>query len=322
MVEATIRRMNIQDLAHNSYLEENFDIGLWAAGYEARSSWLVESEYKPPNVEHWYRVEFEEHRDAHHAAHSLEVDLGTLLGGKSGRRYWDGYWKDKWLQLLKTEFEKLDRKLKIFIDYSSMTRTVYGTLLIVALRDLPNYVESITAVYVPGKYLQSHDGARRLLGLRSLIGTEGLREEYERGAAFVLGLGFDGVLTDAVIELYQVEHFSCLLAEPGVTEDAGAKAREINKHVLSRSELTIAAPVNSIVHSFYAIKKLCNWYLDRRPVILLPLGPKTQVLASILVATENPDIAFRWITTSWERPVDVVVPNETRPIATLISPDD
>jgi len=311
--------MIIEDIKEESYIEENFDVGIWAAGYEARSSWLIRSKFKPKNVNKWYRVEFEEHRDALHAPETLKVSVGELVGGKSGKRYWDGYWRKQWQKLLSEKYLEFDRKIKLFIDYSSMPRTVYGTLLIEALRGSSKFVDSIVVAYVPGIYRQDWDGSRRLLNLRALIGLEGQKEDYLRRAAFIIGLGYDGLLAESVLDLYQVERYSCFLAEPGVTRDAGNRSRRVNEHVLSSSELIGTANVRSVNQTFHTILKLCSWYLDRWAVVLVPIGPKTHVLAAITAAVERPEIAFRWITTSWERPIEVTVSRHAVPCVTRIS---
>lgn len=53
--------------------------------------------------------------------------------------------------------------------------------------------------------------------------------------------------------------------------------------------------------------------------MLVPLGPKPHVLAGILAAAVNPEIGFRWVTTSWERPVQVEVAKNQVPCVTSIS---
>lgn len=316
MVEGILELPEIDALDPAAVVDTPFDIGIWAAGYEARSRWLVTSAYRPRSVGSWWRVEFEEHRDAIDAPTSLQVDLGAVVGGTCGHRNWDGYWRKLWRKTLDEEFKRVGRPLTIFVDYSSMPRTVYGTLLLEALRDSRTKVREIAAAYVPGQYGADIEGSRRVLALRALIGTEGLREEYDKAAAFVIGVGFDAQLAEAVIELYQVDHFSCFYADPGVPSSAAERVRRVNEYLLSRSERVVTAPLGSVRQALMIILKLCDWYLDSRPVVLVPLGPKPHVLAGILAAVFQRQIAFRWVTTSWERPVQVraapdAVPNIT-----------
>jgi hypothetical protein len=200
-----------------------------------------------------------------------------------------------------------------------MPRTVYGTLFLECMRGASNRVETITAAYVPGQYGREIEGSRRLLALRGLIGTEGLKEEYDKESAFVVGLGFDGQLAEAVIELYQVDHFSCFYADPGPLHGSAKRARTINKYLLERSERIGTAPTCSVGEAVRLILELCEWYLDRRSVILVPIGPKPHVLAAILAAAVQPQIAFRWVTTSWETPVQVRAAPKAKPCVTQVS---
>lgn len=135
MVQERMILPNINQMPAHRLVGEKFEVGFWAAGYERRSSWLIQSKYRPTHVKRWYRVEFEEHRDTLHAPRALQVKVGELLGKQAGKRYWDGYWRDLWNRTFEEHFSIVKRPLKVFIDYSSMPRTVYGTFFLEALRE-------------------------------------------------------------------------------------------------------------------------------------------------------------------------------------------
>jgi hypothetical protein len=249
----------------------------------------------------------------------MDIGLGALLGGGAAKKAHDGHWTQEWSAVISAEYARLGRPLRVLVDYSSMPRTVYGSLVLEMLRGMRDKVESISAVYVGGRHASDADRSRQLLGLKSLIGTEGhFSDEPNVQPAFVLGLGFDGALAEAIIEKFQIEHFSCFLADPGSTPDAAERATSVNDYIISRAERTSRIGICDLDVAVERIVDLCEWYMDRRPVLLVPIGPKPLVLASLVVAAELPRIGLRWVNTTAERPVQVTVLEGTLPTVTEI----
>ena len=295
-----------------------YDVAIWAAGYESRAGWLVTSEFRPMHVGQWLRVEFLECREVWSAPTNLKIGLGTLLGSGPGRAGWDGHWTTVWHDMIVAERNRLGRRLKIFVDYSSMPRTVYGTLLLESLRRCRACVESLVLAYVPGVHSDDLDGSRSIEGLRTLIGTEGT-SEYDRDPAFVVGLGYDGILAEAVVDLFQVAHFSCFYADPGVDCTSVERALGANAGLLSRSELVAASPAWAVLDTMEVVLRLCEWYSGRRDVIVVPMGPKPHVLASILATCAKSHLGLRLPKLSSFRPVEVTVRESSRPFVTRVS---
>lgn len=293
-----------------------YDMAVWAAGYEARSAWLIQSEFKPIDVADWIRVEFIENRDAHSAPKTLSLGTGTLFGGAPGHRNWDGHWSQEWERLISASSERHGRALRIFCDYSSMPRTVYGTLLSTAIKSLRSRVESLTLAYVPGVHAENVNGSRSIEGLRSLIGTEG-RTTRDQTPAFVFGLGYDGLLTETVIELFQVGSFGCVYASPGVYPNSVQRALTAHEHVLSRAEIVATAPAWDIEEAARAFDRVRSWFFGR-DVILVPMGAKPHVVASILTALADETLALRFPQVTQISPVQVTVGADARPHITRI----
>lgn len=296
-----------------------FDLAVWAAGYEQRAGWLVQSNFAPNDVQIWVKVEFEEGGDVLHgpANQSLHPEHFVLRGHRS----WDGWWHLQWRKILQQARERRGTPIRVFVDYSSMPRTVYGPLVLECLRECEDLVGEIVLSYVPGRYTEQHRGSRRMDGLRSLVGTEGRFRAGVSDPAMVLGLGFDGLLAEAVTDLYQIEHFSAFLASPGINEGAAARAKEENRYLLSCCERVASAPAADVAATRAVILDLCDWYLGHRPVLLVPLGPKPHVLAAILAAVDRPDVAFRYVRASWERFINVEVADDAVPLVTTIMRD-
>lgn len=280
----------------------SFDIGMWWCGYEQRSTWLVDHA-RPANVGEWFRLEPKEDRDKHAAPTNLRHDLGRLACEAPVPRNWDGMFLRWWRTVVDETYARLGRPLTIFCDYSSMPRALYGQVVLEASRQRHKF-ESVHLAYVPGKHGDGVDGSRRLDGLRSLIGTEGTPAQPQPPAA-VVGLGYDGSLAQAAVDLFQLDHFACFYAGPGTTSDAEKRALQCNATLAQQCEVLKRVPATSVGSAFDCVLSLCHWYLARRNVMVIPLGPKPHVLGSVLASAYDTRIALRWILTKRVRAIDV-----------------
>lgn len=292
----------------------HYDIGMWWSGYEQRSTWLVDHA-RPRNVDQWFRVEPKEDRDKHAGPANLQHDLGKLACDGPVPRNWDGMFLLWWRALVDDTYAKLGRPLTIFCDYSSMPRALYGQVVLEASRQ-PQKFKSLHLAYVPGKHAEGVDGSRRLDGLRSLIGTEGTPAQQQPPAA-VVGLGYDGSLAQAAVDLFQLDHFACFYAGPGTTPDAERRATECNATLVQQCEVLKRVPATSVASAFDCVLSLCHWYLSRRNVMLIPLGPKPHVLGSVLACAYDTRIALRWILTKRVRAIDVTATGDVPVVAKI-----
>lgn len=298
--------------------ERAYDLGIWFCGYEERSPWLIESPYRPNRVGKWLHVQVEEDRDAHAARRNLIRATGRMLGGRPAKRNWDGYWRQAWRQELRNSADQAGRSITVFVDVSSMPREVYGPLLVEACRDSAGMVSEIVFAYVPGEHRGSISGHQQLDGLRAIAGLEG-SSRHDGDPALVLGLGYDGVLADTVVDLFQLEHVSCMYADPGATLTAARRCKEENALLIARAELVETAPVQDLTSWMCSMERLAGWYESNRDVMLLSIGPKPQVIASMLFALRYPSVAFRCLRTSWTRPIDVGVPTGAEPLWMVVT---
>jgi hypothetical protein len=308
----------ITDLSADAAVEAPFDLGIWAKGFEERSSWLITSSFRPARVFEWYRVEFLEHRDAHSALRVVDACPCNLLGGAPAGASDDGHWVLVWRKLLGECYQRHGRPLRIFVDYSSMPRTVYGTLLVECMRSCRELVDSVTMAYVPGDHGPDIEGSRVVRGLRGLVGTEGASNR-DGPAAFILGLGYDGALAEAVVDLFQVSHYSCFYADPGVLATSVDRVLAANADLVDSSDIVEIAPAHSIAAAMNVVMKLKRWYADQRDVLVVPLGPKPHVVGALLAAALDSSIGFRFPSGPIVVPVQVTVKTGTVPFVARIS---
>jgi hypothetical protein len=308
----------IAELSTSEMVKMPFELGVWAAGFEARSTWLVKSSFRPLQVGEWHYAEFVEHRDAHSALNGRASRLGVLLGGRPASTNDDGHWLLVWRRLLNECYSRYGRPLRLFVDYSSMPRTVYGTLLVECMRGSRSLIDSITLAYVPGDHASNIEGSRVVEGLRGLVGTEGASNR-DGPAAFILGLGYDGALAESVVELFQVSHYSCFYGDPGVLPNSVERVLSANADLIEGSDIVETAAAHSIAAAMGVVMKLHRWYADRRDVLVVPLGPKPHVVGALLAAALDSTIGFRFPSGPIVAPVQVTVRDGTIPFVTRIS---
>lgn len=299
-------------LSFDEVSARRFDIGVWFSGYEERAPWLLRSRFRPPDVAKWYRVEVEEDRSVHRAEENLRDDTGELLGGSPAKRNWDGHWRRLWRKTIGDTWLMYKRPLSVFVDISSMPRAIYTSLLVEAGRDSLDLLERLVFSYVPGEHRGPVAGHQQLDGLRTIGGLEG-SSVHDTDPALILGLGYDGALAETVVDLFQLEHFSSLYAEPGISSQATEKCVQANELLLSRAELVETARVADLADWMRAIDRIARWYMSQRDIIILTLGPKPQVVAASLYCLANPAVGFRCLKTSQTTPIDVGVADGAEP---------
>lgn len=199
-----------------------------------------------------------------------------------------------------------------------MPRTVYGTLLVECMRGSRSLIDSITLAYVPGSHASNVEGSRVVEGLRGLVGTEGA-SSHSGSTAFILGLGYDGAMVEAVVDLFQVSHFSCFYGDPGVLSDSVDRVLKANADVIEASDIVETTAAHSIGGAMRVVMKLHKWYAHRRDVLVVPLGPKPHVVGSLLAAAIDPSIGFRFPSGPIVWPVQVTVNSSTVPFMSRIS---
>lgn len=291
----------LYDVSSQEAIQGSYDLGVWAAGYESRSSWLVESQYRPSTVRNWRRVEFVEHGRTPTAIKAKQTSLGTVFGGRPGRQNHDGYWLQAWLEEIRTA-RRGRRGADIFLDITSMPRSFYGPLVVHVLRGTLAGVRSITIAYVRGE-TYGEPRARCVEGLRGVLGTEGLSSH--NSSAFIIGVGFDGATAAAVVELFQVSAYACLVAANLNEPETLARVLEANERVLLQAQYVARVPTVSVGDAYQALSDVVDWYRGYHDLILLPLGPKPHVIAALSLCALDRELSFRFPRVTQSFPIDV-----------------
>ncbi|MFA7384160.1 MAG: hypothetical protein WC001_11980 [Desulfurivibrionaceae bacterium] len=282
-----MRTIQVLDIDFDSVCDELYDISLFASGYESRCI-HIPAKITPSMV-------------------TSPLVFGFTEEPHSGNRpkndnFYLKQWNRKPIPLsvdgdkpiyeeLNRQAESLDSPIRILLDYSSMSRHWYATVLNWARFAASNKDIIIDFVYSMGKY----DEAKKPMVIRSMASIQGCegRAYRLRESIAVFGLGFHGLATLAVLDQLEADTVYAFLASPGSSKKYVAKAREINKDLINdnRTKALLELPLASVEKCYRLLAETIAPHRPDGEITLVPMGPKPHVLASILIAMRFQEVA-------------------------------
>jgi hypothetical protein len=178
---------------------------------------------------------------------------------------------------------------QVVVDYSSMSRMLYLCLLDL-LEAFPTL--EFVFIYSAGLYETAPSFPVSCVGdIRGVPGLEGLAFPT-RPRLYVLGLGYDGIGTMALIERLEAERFVVFWTDPGVHVPEGARTpAEIvcvrNASLIRRASGRFTTDVRDVEGTYREICRIAHGTQSTHKLVLAPVGPKPHVLASALAATTH-----------------------------------
>lgn len=182
-----------------------------------------------------------------------------------------------------------DGPLRILVDYSVMTRAWYGAILTWARFATLSHNIEIDFVYASGKYM----GDFRPLAISDIIslpGFEGTSGGFRRTTA-IFGLGYDKYATLAVYDRIEPDRVYCCIAERYPDDEASLKALKENDVLVESALKVIKLPLIDVPSAFRLLADQILGMDRSTHIVIVPMGPKTHVLVTLLVALRMP-----WIT--------------------------
>jgi|GEM_PF-7075424 len=269
-----IKQVEFQNIDWNSY-----DVIFLSCGFEARSTHVFQS---IPNECHEKCVILGFHPEKEILSRFNNRDiynnfnLKSLIFSDPGG--YDAAIKDK-LEL----FSNNNNSIKIFVDYSAMTRLWYG-YLITWLR----YSGSVNSAiidfcYVSGEYIGDFSNFQ-IKETIPLSGFEGATAGTRRTVA-LYGLGYDQYATLAVHEMIEPDSFICFMAANENDDDGLSIVSRENRQIIELSGRSpIILPFYNIENIVDSLIQVIDGLRDNDEIMVVPMGPKTHVLASLLAS--------------------------------------
>jgi len=291
--------MNLQrisDISIPEIISEQYDLGIFAAGFERRSN-SVPLFLKPRNFKKVLVFGFIEEKDyesrENNNTYFLENWAETIIlvsANDEGEIY--------------TTLNNLDLNqqdsLKILIDYSSMSRLWYAGILN-WLKFNENYKNVIVDFcYSAGEY-KNEVQPLFVEKIISIPGCEGSTQNFSKSVA-IFGLGFDGSSTLWALDRLEPDIVFAYYANPSIFPDYPERTRRQNSELLNEyASGILEIPLLSCESTFRYLGELISTYINNSDITIIPMGPKPHILSAILLSFRFKEITCLYINGKRER---------------------
>ena len=298
----------IYDVNIRSITEKYYNIAFFACGYEERATALSNIISKN-NIHRLVTIYFNNQSNIHHNTKNSK-HFNMISNDSIRLNDNDNDDKEIFNYLNSYLSTHLSQNLNILIDYSSMPRLWYITLINWA----KNVVTSINKICIDFVYnVGSYDDIKLTPLLISKIlaipGHEGITTH--NNTITIFGLGYDEMATLCVHDVLEPSMvYSVIMLPPGY-ENINCKPKlfraEIeNKTFLSNySKCTLYLPLISVEKTYRLINEFIMPFMGKNNISFIPMGPKPHILASALISTKFQDIINLYVKGKRESKHDV-----------------
>lgn len=321
MIEYAARRIDsVEDVTADAVLNNRFDLGIFACGFEARCATLAQSIAESTKFDNCLLLGFDNFTDdKQRVANQSEMY-------KSLRRRpvkIGGYDHETILKRLQSAkpFPSNENCLRVLIDYSSMTKTMYATILryFFYSQEMWDHVE-LTFSYTIGSHVEYNTNAVHIspASIKEIIALPGYEGALPRprGTIAMFGLGFETLKPISVSERLETQSVNAFIADPGAYDDYAEIALQQNKEFIENylKKPPLRFPLRQPSLLYRTLSETVGPYVDQNQqnVHLVPLGPKPQVLACLLVALKEPAVTVLQVSSERVKP-ELVSPLEKDP---------
>jgi hypothetical protein len=277
----------IYDINSESLNDEVYDLAVFASGYETRCI------YAPKNLNSqcFKEIVVFGFEDVSHPAQRRFNDLFyrnsfnkipmNLNSNDDGLIY---------KELNKFVSSNKQDSFHFLVDYSSMSRIWYSGIINWVLHASNSSKFILDFVYTRGTY-EDYIPPIVINDILSIPGCEGGGIKHGNSIA-VFGLGFYGLAALCVLDRLEADIVFAYVAKTNSKDDYDKKVREINKELIQHhaTETLLELPINSVEKSYQNLAELIAPYRNKSEITFVPMGPKPQVLASILLAMKFPEV--------------------------------
>lgn len=275
----------VDDIDPRNTFEETYDLAVFASGYEARCTHIA--------------------RKLNKTKIKQSLIWGFDLINKGTQRLKnDKYFSIEWSRYqneinanddgpiyeeLREALKKKSDKLRLVVDYSSMSRLWYNAILNWAiLTDISNIIE-IDFLYSLGK----HEGELPFYTIEDILplpGCEGGALRFGEAIA-IFGLGKYGVMAQSVFENLEPDRIFTYIASPGAYAKYAEEVMRNNQFIIEHSSGLLELPLKRVQLTLRYLTDFVSPFLKRDEIILIPMGPKPHVLAAMLLSLRYKEIA-------------------------------
>ncbi len=263
-----------------------YDLAVFSSGFEARSTHvakLVGNGAANSNVVLGFRdgaTLLSREENDKYFQHAMGSAVEVPLGGQDERCI----------------FEKLEalarlangKPIRLLVDYSVMTRVWYGAILTWARFSEYHAPLEIDFVYSYGRYLSEFQPLS-ISEIVSFPGFEGISGGF-RNTAAIFGLGYDKYATLAVYDRLEPDSVYCCVAQKTDDDPDSVRVLTENAVILEAATKTFTLPLGDLSAAFRLMCEQVVLLDQTNHIVVVPMGPKTHVLVTLLVALRMPRI--------------------------------
>jgi hypothetical protein len=278
---------NLEPISFDSVDWGSYDVYFFASGFEQRSTFVFESSpgFSAPLVV----LGFSDHLDTLNRKFNDNIFMSRghapVIAESS-----TGYEK-----IIQTALQQaasaisMARPIRIFVDYSVMTRSWYGYILTWIKYSAACAGAQVDFFYSHGCYEKDFEELH-IRELSSVPGFEGACAGARRTVA-LFGLGFDKYATLAVYDQIEPDSVVCFIAQDRVDDPHAEKVLSANNEILNMANgLPVRAPLSDVQEVFRLLYEQVMLFDASDEVVVVPMGPKTHVLTSLFLAQVVPRV--------------------------------
>ncbi len=288
-----VTKMNnlyVEDISNGELTSTVYDIAFFSSGYEERCL-EVPSMVNNQQARHVVILEYNEHKNDDTRK---DVDLFYKTYWKEAHRVEKSHSdaSDIYQEILHAiENKPKDEVLRVLVDYTSMSRVWYSSIINILLQ----YIEQpvcIDFTYTNG-YYQDVNLNVELGSLRVIPGCEGSALTKKNTAAIFM-LGFDRNGPHRLYNIINPSKSYGVLASPAASHEYVGKCIDENRlfieHQLGGKKNVLHLPINSLSICYEQLLQVINPLLGDYNVTIVPFGPKPHILASVLCGMTNKNV--------------------------------
>jgi hypothetical protein len=280
MIVRTLSEIDVSEIEWHSY-----DVIILASGFEARSIHIFSI---IPAAQH-QRCIVLGFRDAPTLLSRESNDAVFTAAGitpfvNDDPREYENFLRESFYTLAQGIGE---RPLRVFVDYSVMTRIWYAYILTWLKYSGSVFAADVDFAYSHGSY-QGRFENLQLMETSIVPGFEGVSAGCRRTVA-VYGLGYDRFATLTVHDIVQPDKFFCFVAHDPSDEATAQRVLTENSEIIEASgRSAILLPLDNLKMVVDELGKLIGDAAETDEIIAVPMGPKTHVLGTLLAGHFSP----------------------------------
>lgn len=226
---------------------------------------------------------------------------------------------DSIYSILQSRLASIDKTtINIFIDYSSMPREWYAAIL-TYMKEYSDKDFKIYFAYSEGYYVDDWN-SKECTHVSNMVNCGNVSDlgAFQEKIS-IIGLGLDKDAPFTISEYYELNSSYLFLANPGSNEQIADQVLKENSDYITQfgKKPLIFLPINKVAETFQCLSEFVSVLHDTTTVLLIPLGPKTHILASILVSIKYDNVPCIKIDHNHIRKYDTV-PNNNIVVTKII----